>query len=112
MNIILVTVVITLIKCTLSVMSGKLCLSRAKEIYISCPNIIMFILKGIPILRLNACSESEATLTCVVTELTILYWNIDFLNGDDINRVSFYLSNTIGSQLRLNRITGVGGIPL
>ena len=43
-----------------------------------------------PILRLDVCSESEATFTCVVME-SILSWDIDFQDKDDINinRVMF-----------------------
>ena len=63
---------------------------------------------GIPILRLDVCSESQASFTCVVTESTTLHWDVDFLSGDDINRVTFILSDTIGRELSpMNRGTGV-----
>ena len=62
---------------------------------------------GIPILRLDVCSESEATLSCAVNESTTLQWDIDFLDDDTINRVSFFLGDTIGRSISPARGTGV-----
>ena len=53
---------------------------------------------GIPILRLDVCSESQASFTCVVTESTTLHWDVDFLSGDNINRVTFFLGDAIGRE--------------
>ena len=44
---------------------------------------------GIPILRVDVCSESEATFTCTVNESIALHWSINFLSGNDIDRVTY-----------------------
>ena len=43
-----------------------------------------------------------------MTESTTLRWDVDFLSGDDINRVTFFLGDAIGREFSpMNRGTGV-----
>ena len=61
---------------------------------------------GIPILRVDVCSESEATFTCTVNESTSLHWSIDFLSGKDVDRVTYLPTDPTGlNQLVTNEGT-------
>ena len=72
---------------------------------------LLYYIIGTPILRLDVCSESEATLTCTVTESTTLLWDIDFLSGDGIDRVLYESTDQIGTEDHgINRGTGVAYI--
>ena len=64
---------------------------------------------GIPILRMDVCSESQASFTCIVTDSsTALLWDVDFLSGSDINRVTFVIGDPIGREFSpMNRGTGI-----
>ena len=63
---------------------------------------------GIPILRLDVCSESEVRFTCTVNESTTLYWGIDFLSDENVDRVTYFLSDPTGQdQSATNEGTGV-----
>ena len=62
---------------------------------------------GKPILRLDVCSESEAILTCSVMESIILEWDIDFLDGNDINRLLLFHGE---GQRELTRRQGLAGV--
>ena len=63
---------------------------------------------GMPILRLDVCSESEAILTCIVMESLSLVqeWDVDFLAGDGIYRV-LLSHHELLTELILNRDPGV-----
>ena len=62
---------------------------------------------GSPILRLDECSELQTSFTCISTTIT-LHWDIDFLSGDDLNRVSFFKSDKTGKNYTfMNRGTGI-----
>ena len=81
----------------LSTVSGELC-SFPHQLAVShdqniCQKIVglLIIITGKPILRLDVCSESEAIFTCSVMESTTLEWDVDFLTGEDFNRVIFIL---------------------
>ena len=113
MNIILVTLVIT-VMCTLSTVSSKYCKNVAKFlVYTDCTQLsktLIYTIIGIPILRLNICSEFEATLTCTVTESMNLYWRVGFLSGVNIDRVQYSLGDQIAiglGQYGTNQGTGI-----
>ena len=63
---------------------------------------------GIPLLRLEVCSESEVTFTCIVNESETLSWDIDFSSGQDIERVNYLSTDKIYQNLyAINRGTGI-----
>ena len=71
-------------------------------------NYIIIII-GIPILRLDVCSVSEVSFTCTVTESSTVHWGIDFLSGENIDRLTYFLADPIGhDQYATNGGTGVG----
>ena len=48
--------------------------------------------------RAYSCPRTKIVFTCAVNT-TVLSWGIDFLIGDGINRVSFFTSDRIGTQI-------------
>ena len=62
--------------------------------------LIIIIVVGNPILKLDVCSEFEVNFTCTVIGSTTLNWDIDFssLIINDLNRIVFHNSDTIGRQ--------------
>ena len=62
--------------------------------------IIIIIVVGNPILKLDVCSEFEVSFTCTVIGSTTLHWDIDLssLIINDLNRIAFHDSDTIGHQ--------------
>ena len=68
----------------------------------SCIATIMIV--GSATIRANraySCPGTEVVFTCVVNT-TVLSWNIYFLSGDNINRLSFSLSDSIGRHGQLS----------
>ena len=62
---------------------------------------------GTPILRLDVCSESEISFTCIMNEST-LHWAIDLLGSVDIDRVTYFAGDPTGfHQEASNMGTGV-----
>ena len=61
---------------------------------------------GYPILRFDACSESETSFTCTVNQTT-LEWEIDFSGGPEISsiRVRYFSSDMIGSRSQMVIVT-------
>ena len=57
---------------------------------------------GIPLLRLDVCSESEVTFTCIVNESDFLHWEVDFLSGGEIDRVRYLSTDAIGLDQHAN----------
>ena len=108
MDVILVAFVITF-TCTLSTVSSEYCKNVTKFLaYTDCTQLLIYTIIGIPILRLDICSEFEATFTCTVTESMNLRWRIGFLSGVNIDRVQYSLGDQIGlGQYGTNQGTGV-----
>ena len=56
--------------------------------------------------RAYSCPGMKAIFTCAVNT-TVLSWDIDFLSGHDINRVSFFASDSIGRHFSPRRSQGM-----
>ena len=59
--------------------------------------------------RAHSCPGTKIIFTCVVNT-TVLSWDIDFLTGDDINRVLFFPSDHIGRQFEISPQTSQGTV--
>ena len=90
----------------LSTVSGiiKLMITLLPICMVMMVKLIIIIVVGNPILKLDVCSEFEVSFTCTVIGSTTLNWDIDFsspTSDDDLDRIAFYDSDTIGYQFTL-----------
>ena len=58
----------------------------------------------------TAALELRSSLHVCMVNTTVLSWDIDFLTGDDINRVLFFPSDHIGRQFEISPQTSQGTV--